>query len=99
MIDQAPQGLKYLRRAMHFIQNDQFVFVLGEVTASVCQLRAIGRRLQIEVERRPSLSDLQGQRRLAYLPRPQQSDGWAVLNGLGKFVVNAAFQHPCKSGT
>jgi hypothetical protein len=83
---------------VHFIENDQFVLMPGEVEFRLRELCAVCIRFEIEIERGSSLPDLQRKRRLADLPRAEQRYGRAFIQQSCKLACDATLNHPCNYG-
>ncbi len=52
-VDQAAQRLEQFRRSLHFVEDDQLVFMPGQIQGGVGQLLAVRRVFEIEINARP----------------------------------------------
>jgi hypothetical protein len=59
---------------MNFIQDNELVFVIGEVKLWLGEFGLVAWRLQIVIDRWSIGGDIQSERRLANLPRSQQGN-------------------------
>ena len=75
LVDQPAQLLEQFRRSVNLIQNDEAVLVLAEVERRLCELLPVRAGLEVEIDGLRALGDLERQRRLADLTRPEQGDG------------------------
>ena len=99
LVDQGAQRLEQFRRAMDLVQDDQPVLIGGEEKLGVRQLSAVRRRFQVEVERPGVFSDVERQRRLADLTRPDQSHRSLPIKRPPNGGAGASGDHPCKLKT
>ena len=67
---------------MNLIEDHQVTFMVREVADGIGELDALVLVLEVEVNRRPCRSDLQGKRGLARLSRSQQDDGGPMTESL-----------------
>ena len=71
-VNQATQHAEYLRGVVDFVQHHQLVGLGLQIKLWRRKPVPIGRRFQVEIDRRPPGRHRQGQRRLAHLPRADQ---------------------------
>ena len=73
-VDERPEKREQVGPALHLVQHDELVGLPREICFGVCQLREVGRTLQIEHHRicGPEFNQLAGERRLPHLAWPDQ---------------------------
>ena len=99
-VDHTPQGGKQRWRALHLVDHDQAVGMGLEVHVRVGELGCIGRRLEVQVQRRrPIANQFQRQRRLADLARAEDRHGRELTQELLQEGQAVASVHPCNSST
>ncbi len=81
-IDHAAQDGEKPRRAMHLVQDDQFILVIGQIEFGLDELGAILFGFEVEVMGVKPLTDFQGQGGLAHLARAKQGYGRGLSKGL-----------------
>lgn len=87
-INQATQYLEEAGKTMDYVKNDEFVFMVRQIEFGLGELRPIGIRFQVEVNRRPGLGDFERQRRLSHLPRSDERDGRRFFQPLRQSIYN-----------
>src|SRR5690606_16894945 len=75
LVDQPPQGLEQFRHTLDFVQDDQLVFMPGQVMRSIRKFFPISRVLQIQIQARLLPGDLLSQSGFARLAWPEQGHG------------------------
>jgi hypothetical protein len=84
-VDLAARHGKQLRRALHFVQDQQLVAMVGQIQLGLRQPGAIGLGLEVQVQRRARggqrLAHRECQRGLARLTRPGQRHGRRFAKG------------------
>jgi hypothetical protein len=94
-IDNAPQPLKELGHPLYFIQDDQLALVVRQVVDGAGKLGAFVLVLKIQINRGLPCADLQSQRGLSGLARPQQDDRWRMAKQVTQPGTEASRQHLC----
>lgn len=64
---------------MHFIQDDEIVFMVREILVGIGETRAIRDGLEVEINRRASPPDLLDGRRLSHLTLTQERHRRAMV--------------------
>ena len=82
---------------MDLVEDHELLRMVGEVQLGLGEARPVRGGLQVQVDRWPSLGDLQRQRRLAGLPRPEEGDGRGLIQQRGDFSSCPPLYHPCNS--
>jgi hypothetical protein len=82
---------------VHLVQNDQAAEMVIEVELGLGQLRAVTLGFEVQVQRPLSLSQGQGQRRLAHLTRACQHDGGDLGEALPQLRGQLSWNHICNS--
>ena len=84
LINQPAQHREQTGCAVNFVEDDQFVQMVGQIQLGLCEFRAVAFRLQVQINTRQGLSDFQRQRGLADLAWPEQGYRRGVLKFFGK---------------
>jgi len=98
-IDEPAQAAKELRRALDLVEDDELVRVLREVQLRLRELRPVGLRLEIEIDRRPRGGQFERQGGLADLARPEQRRGRGFDQGRSEVGNESAGNHACNCGS
>ena len=94
-VDDPAQGLEQLRHPVDLVQDDEPILEVVEEQCGLGESIAIVAVLQIEVERRTRSRDLQRERRLADLSRPDQRHGGLAGQGTLDIRGDDSRNHPC----
>ena len=70
---------------MNLVEDHQLAFVIGKVADGIGQLGPVSLVLQVQIDRRPCFSNLQGKRRFADLSRSEQDH----CRGMSEQVIEA----------
>lgn len=81
---------------MNLVEHDQTFSVGAQEGAGVLQFGAVGRRFEIEINRRSAVGDLSSERCFADLSRPKQGDGGLQSEGVFDSGENSSGNHPSK---
>lgn len=92
------QVLEQARQPMDLIEYDQLVLVLGEIELRLSKLGAVRVGLEVEIDRGALFAYGERKRRLADLPRPDESDGGHVVEQFVEVGFYTALDHPCIYG-
>ena len=95
LVDHAAQRFEQAGRAVDLIEDHELVRVVGKVQLGLGEARPVRGGLQVQIDRWPPLGDLEGQRGLAGLPRPEQRDGRRLIQQRGDFSSCPSLYHPC----
>ena len=74
-VDEPAQAPEELRGALDLVEDDELVRVLRQVELRLGELGAVRLGLEVEIDRRPRAGQLERQRGLAHLARPEQRHG------------------------
>lgn len=98
-VDLSPHDRKQSRDQMDLIEDEQLVRMLAQIELRIAEFVAIRGRLQIEIEGRTVLGNLQGQRRLADLPGSQQRHRRGLVQPFHQSILpQGSRNHHCKYG-
>ena len=78
---------------MNLVQDDEPILRVVEIERGLRQTAAVVTVLKVEIERVPCPADLQSQRGLANLPRPDHGDGGLALQGVFDVAGDDARDH------
>ncbi len=96
LVDLPAQDRKQVRCLLDFVENDQFVGMLGQIEFRFGNLGAILAVFEIEVDGAPGLGDRQRQGGLADLARPKQADSRVAVKHGADDREGFALNHACK---
>lgn len=96
-VDGAANFAEEFRRVLHFVEDHEPVPVVVEEGLRILDLPPVGGRFQVQIDGVASGGDLQRQRRLAHLPRPQNGHRRLPTERCFDLPGQSSGNHPCKS--
>ena len=94
-VDDPAQGLEQLRHPVDLVQDDELILEVVKEQCGLGEAIAIVAILQIEIERVARSRDLQRERGLADLPRPDQGHGGLTVQGAFDVRSDDSWNHSC----